>query len=95
MQAKSIKGKSTEEIQFALQQSMADDFKPTLAVVFLSKSQDRNAVCKILNDVGIQIFGATTNGEFIDENPEKFSVAILLLDMNPDFFRGWLCRIPG
>src|SRR5436190_12598646 len=87
MKAKSIKGKSPEEIQSALQQSMIDGYKPTLAVVFLSISQDRKAVSKILNDAGISIFGATTNGEFIDENPEKLSVAILLLDMNAAYFK--------
>jgi len=86
MKAKSIKGKSTEEIRSALEQSMADGFKPTLAVVFLSVSQDRKALSKILDDAGIKIFGATTNGEFIDENPEKHSVAILLMDMSPDHF---------
>ncbi len=86
MIAKSVKGKSSQEIQAALQQSMVDGFTPTLAVVFLSISQDRKAVCKILDEAGIKIFGATTNGEFIDENPEKFSVAILLLDMNPEHF---------
>jgi len=86
MKAKSIKGKLPEEIQSALQQSMTDGFKPTLAIVFLSVSQDRKAVCKILDDAGIKIFGATTNGEFIDENPDKQSVAILLLDMNPAYF---------
>ena len=86
MKAKSIKGKSTEEIKAALAQSMADGFKPTLAVVFLSVSQDRKALSKILDDAGIKIFGATTNGEFIDENPEKHSVAILLMDMSPDHF---------
>jgi hypothetical protein len=94
MKAKSIKGKSPEEIQSALQQSMSDNFKPTLAVVFLSKSQDRSTICKILDDAGIKIFGATTNGEFIDENPEKLSVAILLLDMNPDFFRIQFAEYP-
>ncbi|MFI5185732.1 MAG: FIST signal transduction protein [Chitinophagales bacterium] len=86
MKAKSIKGKSPEEIKTALQQSIADGFKPTLAVVFLSISQDRQTVCKILDDTGIKIFGATTNGEFIDENPEKLSVAILLMDINPAYF---------
>lgn len=86
MKAKSIKGKSPEEIQLALQQSMSDDFKPALAVVFASVSQDRSAICKILDDAGIQIFGSTTNGEFIDENPDKLSIAILLLDMNPEYF---------
>lgn len=86
MQAKSIKGKTPQEIQSALQHSSADGFTPSLAIVFLSIRQDRKAICKILDEAGIKIFGATTNGEFIDENPEKFSVAILLLDMNPEYF---------
>ena len=86
MQAKSIKGKTTKEIEEALAESKADGFTPTLAIVFISISQDRNEVCKILDDAGIQIFGSTTNGEFIDENPDKLSVAILLLDMNPAYF---------
>ncbi len=94
MKAKSIKGKSAAEIQTALQESMADGFKPTLAVVFLSISQDRKAVCKILDDAGIKIFGATTNGEFTDENPEKLSVAILLLDTDPAYFNVLFSEYP-
>jgi hypothetical protein len=86
MKAKSIKGKSTEEIKTALAESMADSFKPTLAVVFASVSQDRTAISGIMDDAGIQIFGSTTNGEFIDENPDKLSTAILLLDINPEHF---------
>ncbi|NUO01536.1 MAG: FIST C-terminal domain-containing protein [Saprospiraceae bacterium] len=87
MKAKSIKGKSPEEIQASLQQSLSDGFKPTLAIVFLSKSQDRRALCQVLDKAGIAVFGATTHGEFIDEVPEKGSVAMLLLDIDPDHFR--------
>lgn len=94
MKAKSIRGKSPEEIKNALHQSIADGFQPTLAVVFLSVSQDRKLICKILDDAGIKIFGATTNGEFIDENPEKLSVAILLLDMNLSHFSILLSEYP-
>ena len=71
MKAKSIKGKSPEEIKTALEQSIADGFKPTLAVVFLSVKQDRTAISKLLDSHGIAIFGATTSGEFIDEVTEK------------------------
>ena len=65
---------------------MADNFKPTLAIVFLSVKQNRDAICKILDDAGILIFGATTNGEFIDEETGSGSIAILLLDINRDYF---------
>ena len=36
MKAKSINGKSAEEVQLALEQSMADGYKPTIAIVFIS-----------------------------------------------------------
>ena len=49
MQAKSIKGKSTEEIKIALQQSVADSFKPTLALVFLSEMNEIEAICSLLD----------------------------------------------
>ncbi len=87
MKAKSIKGKSAEEIKTALAESMADGFKPTLAIVFLSVSQDRAAIIKLLDAHGIEIFGATTSGEFIDEVTEKGTVVMLLLDMNRDHFQ--------
>lgn len=94
MNAKSIKGKSPEEIQSALERSMDDGFKPTLAIVFISVKQDRKAICKLLDEKDIAIFGATTNGEFIDENHSKESAAILLLDMNPDYFRVLFAEYP-
>jgi len=86
MKAKSIKGNSPEDIQSALNQSIADGFKPTLAIVFISVKQYRNAICKILDEVGTAIFGATTNGEFIDEELANGTIAILLLDVNPAHF---------
>ena len=87
MKAKSIKGRSTEEIKAALEESMADGYQPTLAIVFLSIKQDHKALCKLLDDAGIAVFGCTTNGEFIDEITEKGSVAILLLDVNKNYFQ--------
>ena len=86
MKAKSIKGKSLEEIESALNQSMEDGFKPTLAIVFLSVNQDRIAVTKLLDSKGISIFGSTAVGEFIDGEFEKESAAILLLDIYKESF---------
>jgi hypothetical protein len=48
MKAKSIQGNSTEEIRLSLLQSMADGFKPTLAIVFISVKQDKEAVCTLM-----------------------------------------------
>lgn len=86
MKAKSIQGMSADQIQTALQHSMADGFKPTLAIVFLSIKQDREAICELLDKQGIAVFGATTNGEFTDEGISKESVAILLLDINRSYY---------
>jgi hypothetical protein len=86
MQAKSIKGRSPEAIQSALEHAVSDTFTPTLAIVFLSIKQDREAICNVLSRYNVAIFGATTNGEFIDEEYEIGTAAILLLDTNPQFF---------
>jgi hypothetical protein len=87
MKAKSIKGKSTEDIQLALDQIMAEGFQPTLAILFLSIKQDRAAVSGLLDEKGIQIFGATTAGEFIDGDIEEGSIVMMLLDMDPGYFK--------
>ena len=87
MKAKSIKGKSSEEIKSALLESMTDGFKPTLAVVFLSVKQDRDIVCKILAEKNIVIFGSTTSGEFIDGDYTEGAIVILLLEVDKNYFK--------
>ena len=94
MTAKTIKGKSVEEISAALAKNMVDGFQPTLAIVFISIKQDHKAICKLLDDAGIAVFGCTTNGEFIDEVTEKGSVAILLLDINKNYFKIYFEEYP-
>ena len=87
MKAKSIKGNSPQEVELALKQGMADGFNPVLAIVFLSIKQDRDAICSLLDQEGISIFGATTAGEFIDGDIGKGTIAILLLDINRTYFQ--------
>lgn len=94
MKAKSVKGKSIEEIKVALSQSMADGFEPTLAIAFISKSLDLKAIRELLDAEGIAIYGCTAHGEFIDEETEKESAAILLLDLNKDFFQIYFEEYP-
>src|SRR6188474_1913433 len=82
MKAKSIRGSSAEEIDSALQQSMTDGFRPTLAIVFISIKQDRKAVCEILDKEGVDIIGATSSGEFINGHQSEGEAAIMLFDIN-------------
>ena len=86
MRAKSIKGKSPEEIKNELAKSIADGFTPTLAIIFLSANLNRDSICKIFDEKGIAIFGSTAAGEFINGELEKESAAILLLDMDKTNF---------
>src|SRR6476469_7653926 len=87
MKAKSIKGKSTEEIKAALEVSIGDGFRPTLAIVFISVKQNREAISELLDEKGIKIFGATTAGEFIDGEIEEGSIVMMLLEINPAYFK--------
>jgi hypothetical protein len=86
MKAKSIKGKTPEEIEVALENSRADGFKPTLAIVFLSIKVDRKSICEKLHERKIDFLGATSSGEFIDGYQGESSVVILLLELNREYY---------
>ena len=86
MLAKTIRGNSPEEIQKALQKIVSDGFKPTLAIIFLSIKQDRDALSRIFDNAGIGIYGATSNGEFTGEGVTAGEIAIMLLDIEPAHF---------
>lgn len=87
MKAKTIKGKTTDDIKSELTKCLNNSFKPTLAIVFLSIKQDREAISKLLDEKDIEIFGATTAGEFIDGDIEEGSIVIMLLDINYEYFK--------
>ena len=71
MKAKSIKGNSPEEIKSALQQSMADGFKPTLAIVFLSHKQDRKLFANYWIMQALQYLALPPMVNLLMKNPKK------------------------
>ena len=87
MKAKTIHGDSPEEIWTALLQIMDEDFLPTLAIVFISIKQDRQAVCALFQKEGIQVIGATSSGEFVEGHESKEGIVTMLLDLDPSSFR--------
>ena len=94
MKAKAIQGFTVEEIKSKLRRSMDDGFTPTLAIVFTSVSQDRSAISKLFSGHNIQLFGETTNGEFIDEDHQQGSIAALLMDIDSESFQIFLEEYP-
>jgi len=87
MKAKSIKGKTTEEIKLALEKNMVDGFQPTLAVFLVANDNERNGVAELLSKKGIQIFGTSTGDNFTDGEIESQSIVLLLLDIDPAYFQ--------
>lgn len=88
MKAKSIKGKTTEAIKAALEKSLVDGYKPTIAIVFLTDVAEIDSLSAILYAAGITVFGASTAQKFTEDGlDDDDSIVILLLDMNPDHFR--------
>ena len=87
MKAKSIKGKTTEEIKQALEKSTADGFQPTLVVFLVANDNERNGVTELLSKKGIQIFGTSTGDNFTDGEIESQSIVLLLLDIDPAYFQ--------
>jgi hypothetical protein len=87
MKAKTIHGKSPQEISTALHKSTLDGFTPTLAIVFMSVRQDRKLIGDILTQKGIDVFGATSCGEFVNGYQAEESIVLLMLDLTREAYR--------
>lgn len=94
MKAKSLKAKDLEEAKKEIENAIDNSFQPGLAIVFMSVSQDIDGIRKLLNEKDIQIFGATTNGEFIDDEIGKGSITIMLLEINANHFKIYTREFP-
>lgn len=87
MKAKSVKVSTVEEAEQAVQECLSDGYRPTLAIVFMTYTKDYEALSKMLDANGMQVFGSTSSGEFIDEEIGEESIALMLLDLDPSHFK--------
>ena len=62
MKATTILGNSPLEIETAHAKRLADGLIPTRAIMFLSVSQDREAICNMRYAANMSIYRATTTG---------------------------------
>jgi hypothetical protein len=87
MKAKTIKGKTANEIKLELESNMNDGYKPTLAIIFTAEENELDAIRNLFTEKKIQIFGASTGTNFTDGEVDHDSILIMLLDMSPEYFR--------
>jgi len=87
MKAKTIKGNSPAEIEAALNESISDGFKPTLAIITLSNIENAETIRSIFDRNGIAIFGITTAQKFTGQGMESDDIVAMLMDMKPENFR--------
>ena len=87
MKAKTISGNSPDQLGAALRECMNDGFRPTLAIVFISVKQDREAVSALFRGAGIDMIGATSAGEFIEAHESGGGIVAMLLDLDKSRYR--------
>jgi len=87
MKAKTIKGNSPAEIEAALNESISDGFKPTLAIITLSNIENAETIRSIFDRNGLAIFGITTAQKFTGQGMESDDIVAMLMDMKPENFR--------
>jgi hypothetical protein len=87
MKAKTIYGRTPQELHANLLVSMKDGYRPTLAMVFISVKQDREPVFELFRKEGIEVIGATSSGEFVDGHQSTGGIAGMLLDLDQANYR--------
>lgn len=87
MNAKTIIGKTPPEIQKALDKSINDGFKPTLAIVIINNMEDAEALQSIFGTQGIAIFGITAPQKFSEDGVNENDILVMLMDMKAENFK--------
>ncbi len=87
MKAKNIFGENIDEIKSKFSQATSDGFSSTLAIVFCSIVQDRNELITFFTSQNVDIFGATTAGEILDDEVTEQSTVVMLLDIKKTHYQ--------
>jgi len=81
MLTQSFVAHSIEETNYKLQKIIETDFKPTVAITFVSIRHNLSHLTKIFTNHNIDLVGCTSSGEITDNNIYEGNISVLLLDM--------------
>lgn len=87
MNASSIVVYSNDELKRALNNCITTRFQPSLAIAFSSPTFAFETASTIFREHGIDLVGCTSSGEIYDDEILDQSLSVLLLDINPDYFK--------
>ncbi|MCC6727370.1 MAG: FIST C-terminal domain-containing protein [Saprospiraceae bacterium] len=86
MQIKTFNSNSTDSLVQDIAELKTDGFSPNLAVVFCSVDFDLGAVSSIFNQLDIDIAGASTAGEIVNDSVYDGVITGLLFEINRDYY---------
>lgn len=86
MKTKDFVVNTIEELKNEIQ-SIAQDFQPTLGILFCSLKHDLSAISKIFDDADIDLLGCSSAGEIMNKNVYSSSIVCILTDMKRGSYR--------
>ncbi|SIO01536.1 FIST signal transduction protein [Algoriphagus halophilus] len=87
MKAKTINGRTPNEIQKELDECKSQGFIPTLAIIILTNKMDAEELRSIFGKQGVEIFGITSPEKFSEDGITEADILVMLLDIKPDHFK--------
>ena len=87
MQPKVFSASSVAQLEARLDEHITDGYTPSLAVVFASGDLIADELCAPFAGRGLTVFGGSSEEEIAEGVLSTGSIATMLLDVDPDYFR--------
>jgi hypothetical protein len=78
---------SVEQMESRIEEALKEGLKPTLAIVFSSVAHELKAVGAAFAKHDIDVFGASTHGEILNDEIHEESIAAMLLEVSRNAYR--------
>jgi len=87
MKSTAFSATSVEQMESRFGDALKEGLKPTLAIVFSSIAHDLKAVGAAFARHDIDVFGASTHGEILNDEIHEESIAAMLLEVSRNAYR--------